>query len=503
MSGRHYITGEWQSGGPSRFAKTNPAATSQVLGEYPIADAATVDRAVQDARAAFPAWRRMSRIRRGEILDRLARLIDRELEPLARLMALEAGKVLGEAKAEIVEARHMVEYVVGTARQPIGELMASEVAAKDLAVIRKPRGMVAVITPWNFPLAVPLWMIAPSLLEGNVVVFKPSEETPGLGQRLVELAIEAGIPPGVLQLLHGTGEITGDALARHPQVDVICFTGSYAVGSQLRQIAAASPHKTCALEMGSKSAVIVCEDADLDLAVQAVLLSAFKTSGQRCVSAGRTIVHRAIEREFTDRLVPRAQSLQFGDPLASTSFAGPLINQAALEKVASYNQLAAQEGAEILLAGERLTDSARAAGNFLSPCIYRQSFAPHLRTIREEVFGPHLAVIPFASDEEAARIYNDTPFGLSLAVITDDYRRQRYYRDECDYGMCYLNLPCIGAEVHVPFGGVKQSGNGQPSAAGLVDAVTHRVVVTTNYERGISMAQGLSSQVPSQTDHRK
>lgn len=495
-TGRHYLTGQWHSGGTRRFTKTNPAAASQVLGDYPIADAATIDRAVRDARAAFPAWRRTSRIRRGEILDRLARLIDRELDALAKLMATEAGKVLGEAKAEIVEARHMVEYVVGTARQPIGEVLASEVAAKDLMVIRKPRGVVAVITPWNFPLAVPLWMIAPSLLEGNTVVFKPSEETPGLGERLVELAIEAGIPPGVLQLVHGTGEETGDALARHPEIDVICFTGSYAVGSQLRRIAAASPHKTCALEMGSKSAVIVCDDADLDLAVQATLLSAFKTSGQRCVSAGRAIVHASIEREFTDRLVAKAESLAFGDPLDASSFAGPLINQAALEKVVSYNELAAKEGAEMLLAGGRITDAARAGGWFLSPCIYRQRYAPGLRTIREEVFGPHLAVIPFSSDEEGAHIYNDTQFGLSLGVISESYRRLRYYRDECDYGMCYLNLPCIGAEVHVPFGGVKQSGNGQPSAAGLVDAVTHRVVVTTNHERGISMAQGLSSQVP-------
>jgi len=495
MNGRHYLTGHWHSGGSRRFSKTNPSDANQTLGEYPIADAATVDRAVLDARAAFPAWRRTSRIRRGEILDRLAKLIDREIDAFARLMAQEAGKVLGEAKAEIVEARHMVEYVVGTARQPTGEILASEVAAKDLAVIRKPRGVVAVITPWNFPLAVPLWMIAPSLLEGNTVVFKPSEETPGIAERLVELAIEAGIPPGVLQLVHGTGEETGDALARHPEIDVICFTGSYAVGSQLRQIAAASPHKTCALEMGSKSAVIVCEDADLDLAVQATLLSAFKTSGQRCVSAGRAIVHASREREFTDRLVAFAQALRFGDPLDAASFAGPLINQSAMEKVLSYNALAAAEKAEMLLPGGRLTGAGQAAGWFLSPCIYRQQHSPTLRTIREEVFGPHLAVIPFASDDEAVRIYNDTPFGLSLGVISEDFRRHRFYRDECDYGMCYINLPCIGAEVHVPFGGVKQSGNGQPSAAGLVDAVTHRVVVTTNHERGISMAQGLSSRV--------
>jgi aldehyde dehydrogenase (NAD+) len=342
---------------------------------------------------------------------------------------------------------------------------------------------------------VPLWMIGPSLVEGNTVVFKPSEETPEIGQRLAQLCVEAGLPAGVLNLVHGLGEEVGEALIRHDGVDVICFTGSYDVGSHIRKVAAESDHKTCACEMGSKSAVIVCHDARLDLAVQAATLSAFKTTGQRCVSAGRVLVHRSLLSAFENALVDRAQQLRFADPFEAGAFAGPLINQGALKKVESYNALAHQEGAHVLLDGERITDAARKLGWFMSPFIYRQEYKPGLRTIREEVFGPHLAVIPFDTDEQAVEIYNDTRYGLSMAVITEDYRRWRMFRDECDYGMGYVNLPCIGAEVHLPFGGVKRSGNGQPSAAALVDSVTHKIAFTVNHQQGITMAQGMSATV--------
>ena len=281
----------------------------------------------------FPAWRRTSRIRRGELFLKLAELIRGEIDALAAVLAQESGKILDEARAEVVEGLHMVEYVFGTARQPIGTVLESEIAAKDLYVRRKPRGVVAVITPWNFPFAVPLWMIGPSLLEGNTVVFKPSEETPAIGERLVRLFDEAGFPPGTINLVHGLGEEVGAALAGHPDVDVVCFTGSYQVGSQIRRLAAESDHKTCALEMGSKSAVIVCEDANLDLACDAAVLSAFKTTGQRCVSAGRILVHEKVFDQFANGFCDRTRRLKFGDPFDRTSFAGPLINQAAVDKV--------------------------------------------------------------------------------------------------------------------------------------------------------------------------
>jgi aldehyde dehydrogenase (NAD+) len=298
-----------------------------------------------------------------------------------------------------------------------------------------------------------------------------------------------------VNLIHGPGETAGDALARHEDVDVVCFTGSYEVGSHIRRLAAECDHKTCACEMGSKSAVIVCEDARLDVAIPAAILSAFKTSGQRCVSGGRVLVHENVIDVFAEQFVRHAARLRFGDPLDPHSFAGPLINQAGVDKVLKYNRLAKEEHAEVLLDGERITDDERRGGYFLSPMVYRQQHKPGIRTIREEVFGPHVALIPFCDDRQAIDIYNDTRYGLSMAVITEDYRRWRLFRDECDYGMGYVNLPCIGAEVHLPFGGVKRSGNGQPSAAALVDAVTHRTAFTVNHGYGIKMAQGMSAEI--------
>jgi aldehyde dehydrogenase (NAD+) len=493
-TGRHWIDGQWRSASGETFENRNPARISELLGSYPAGDSDVVHQAVAAARRAFDPWRRTSRIRRGELLDNLAQLIKRDTDELAAVMARECGKLLNEARAEVIEGLHMVQYCFGLAREPIGECMASEIDEKDIYVRRKPRGVVAVITPWNFPFAVPLWMLGPSLLEGNTCIFKPSEETPQTGQRLVELMVEAGFPPGVVNLVHGIGEQTGDALARHRDVDVVCFTGSYAVGSHIRRLAAEADHKTCALEMGSKSAVVVCQDANLDIAVQSALLSALKTTGQRCVSAGRILVHEGLFDRFAAALVERAGKLRFADPFDPDAFAGPLINEAAVRKVESYNELARQEGAHVLLEGGRMTDAQRADGWFMSPMIYRQEHRPGVRTIREEVFGPHVALVPFRDDEHAIEIYNDTPYGLSMAVITEDYRRWRMYRDECDYGMAYVNLPCIGAEVHLPFGGVKRSGNGQPSAAGLVESVTHRTAFTVNHQRGITMAQGMRAE---------
>ncbi len=494
-TGRQYIAGSWESSAEQTFENRNPANFAEVLGIYPCGSAHDVDRAVSAASEAFKPWRRTSRIKRGDMFDRLAQLIARDVDSLAEVLARESGKLIDEARAEVIEGLHMVQYVFGTARQPTGSVIESEIEAKDLYVRRKPRGVVAVITPWNFPFAVPLWMLGPSLLEGNTTVFKPSEETPETGQRLVELFIEAGFPAGTINLIHGLGEEAGQALAAHEQVDVVCFTGSYEVGAKIRQMAAQCDHKTCACEMGSKSAVIVCEDAQLELACDAAVLSAFKTSGQRCVSGSRMIVQRNVLDRFVEGFVERAKKLRFADPFEPGAFSGPMINQAGVDKVLGYNDLAREEKAEVLLDGGRISSDKRGNGYFLSPFIYRQQYAPGLRTIREEAFGPHVAVIPFDDDDEAVRIYNDTRYGLSMAVITENYRRWRFYRDECEYGMGYVNLPCIGAEVHLPFGGVKRSGNGQPSAAALVDAVTHRTSFTVNHEVGITMAQGMSANV--------
>jgi aldehyde dehydrogenase (NAD+) len=494
VTGRNLIAGEWTTPRGSRFPSHNPAHTTEVIGEFPASSAADADAAVAAARKAFPEWRRTSRIRRAELFDSLAQLVKRDTDDLARLMARECGKVVTECRAEVVEGLHMIQYVFGTARMPMGDVLASEIAEKDAFMRRKPWGVAAVITPWNFPFAVPLWMLGPSLVEGNTVVFKPSEDTPAIGQRLVELFLEAGFPPGAINLVHGDG-VVGEALVKNSGVNVVLFTGSYDVGHRIQQLSAEHYDRIVACEMGSKSAVIVCADARLDLAVNAALISGFKTSGQRCVSAGRILVAESLFDRFADKLVAAAQRIRIGDPLDPASFTGPVINRAAVDKIESYNRLAKEEGATVLLDGGRLTDADRKHGWFLSPFVYRMEARPGVRCIREEVFGPHLALIPFKTNEDAARIYNDTPFGLSMAVVTEDYRAMRFFRDECDFGMGYVNLPCIGAEVHLPFGGVKKSGNGHPSAAGLIETVTHKIAWTVNHGTEIKMAQGLTTNI--------
>jgi aldehyde dehydrogenase (NAD+) len=494
MKGRLAIAGEWL---PPRddFPSVSPANLAEVVGTFPSATPAEVAQAVDAARAAQPTWRRTSRILRAECFDRLAQLIKRDTDSLATLMARECGKNITECRAEVVEGLHMVQYVFGTGREGVyGQVVASEIAEKDSYVLRKPWGVVAVITPWNFPFAVPLWMLGPSLLEGNTCVFKPSEDTPAVGQRLVELFAEAGFPAGTVNLVHGAGP-TGEAIVKNPGVNVVCFTGSYDVGRRIQEVSASMPDRLVAAEMGGKNAVIVCDDARFDLAVTAGVLSAFKTTGQRCVSASRVIVHESLIDRYAKAFVDTAKRLRFGDPLDPHQFAGPVIHGESVQKVLGYNRLAKEEGVQVLLDGGEVQPVSGTKGCFLSPFVYRTEWKPGLRVVREEVFGPHVALVPFRTDEDAARIYNDTDYGLSMAVITESYRRMRFFRDECEYGMGYVNLPSIGAEVHLPFGGVKKSGNGHPSAAGLVEAVTHKTAFTVNHGTEIKMAQGLTTAI--------
>ncbi|HYV38019.1 MAG TPA: aldehyde dehydrogenase family protein, partial [Gemmataceae bacterium] len=490
----HLLAGRWLSRTDKPFDSRSPARLQEVVGTFPTAGADLAAEAVAAAKAAYPGWRRTSRVKRAELFDNLAQLVKRDTDSLAQLMARECGKVVTECRAEVIEGLHMIQYVFGLGRMSMGDVLASEIAEKDAFMRRKPWGVVAVITPWNFPFAVPLWMLGPSLLEGNTVVFKPSEDTPAIGQRLVELFEEAGFPPGVLNLVHGDGA-TGEALVRDPRVNVVLFTGSWDVGKRIQQLSADMHDRIVASEMGSKSAVIVCDDARFDLAVWAGIISAFKTSGQRCVSAGRILVHEKLMDRYANEFVATAKRLRIGDPLDAGNFTGPVIHTGSVEKIQSYNDLAKKEGATILLDGGRMTSGHHAQGCYMAPFIYRTPHRSDMRCIREEVFGPHLALIPFKDNDDAVRIYNDTDYGLSLAVITEDYRKMRFFREECEYGLGYVNLPCIGAEVHLPFGGVKKSGNGHPSAAGLIEAVSHKTAWTVNHGYEIKMAQGLTTSI--------
>ncbi|MFZ4508325.1 MAG: aldehyde dehydrogenase family protein [Fimbriimonas sp.] len=489
----NYIDGEWQGNGQT-FESLNPADRREVVGSAPLSTKAEADAAVAAAKHAYESWRELSWVKRAEYVDNFAQLIKRDVEELSQLVTRECGKPINEGRADVIEALHMAQYIAGLGRLPIGLNISSEIAAKDAYILKKPKGVIACITPWNFPVAIPLWVVLPSVLAGNTVVFKPSEETPMCGHRLMELFHEAGFPKGVINLIHGTGEEAGDPLVKHKDVAAILFTGSRAVGKYIQQVAAGDAYKFAATEMGGKNATIVLEDADIDLAVNACVLGAFKTTGQRCVSTSRIIIDKKIEPEFTARYVEKVKRIKIGNGLLDETFMGPLINPEGIEKWRHHNAKAIEEGAQVLIQGEHLTEGDYAHGNFVSPFVYRfDEYKKGTFCLREEAFSPHVAIIPVDGMEEAVEVYNDTDYGLAMAVITEDYRKWRWVRDHAEFGLGYVNLPSIGAEVHLPFGGVKASGNGHPGAEGIIDSVTHRVAFTVNHAREIVMAQGLTT----------
>jgi len=493
---KNLIAGEWKDAASgARFDSVNPANTQEVVGTGPDSDERDVDAAVRAAKAAFPAWSKLSWVRRGEILDNFAQLIKRDTEAMSRLVTRECGKPINEGRADVIESLHMVQFAAALGRLPIGECISSEIPEKDAYIRRKPKGVVACISPWNFPMAIPLWEMTPSLVSGNTVVLKPSEETPICADYLFRLMAEAGFPPGVINIVHGQGETAGAPLVAHPDVDVVLFTGSYQVGKIVQRQAAAEAHKFVATEMGGKNALIVLDDADLNIAVPAALLSAFKTSGQRCVTSNRLIVDRKLVDRFQEQFLEMVDRIKIGDGLREDVFMGPLINDGGVKKFLHHNAKAKEEGATVLRDGGALTDGDYANGHFVKPFVYRMEYRPNTFCLREEAFSPHVAIIPVDGVEQAVEVYNDTDYGLAMAVVTEDYRKWRYVRDHADYGLGYVNLPSIGAEVHLPFGGVKNSGNGHPSAEGLIDAVTHRTAFTVNHAREIVMAQGLSTKI--------
>jgi aldehyde dehydrogenase (NAD+) len=495
IKARNYIGGEWTESAQT-FESLNPANQKETIGIAPLSNKADVDQAVGAALKAYHTWRDLSWVKRAEYIDAFAQLVKRDIEEISQLVTRECGKPINEGRADAVEALHMAQYVAGMARFPIGQAISSEIAAKDAFILRRPKGVVACITPWNFPSAIPLWVVLPAVLAGNTVVFKPAEQTPIVGNKLMELFVEAGFPAGVINIIHGTGEDAGDPLVKHKDVAAILFTGSRAVGKYIQQVAAGDAFKFAATEMGGKNATIVLADADVDLAVNACILGAFKTSGQRCVSTSRIIIDRKIEPEFTKKFVEKVGRIKIGNGLQEDTFMGPLIEEAGIEKWKLHNAKAREEGGEVLVDGQQLTDGDYKCGNFVSPFVYRfEHYKKNTFCLREEAFSPHVAIIGIDGMEEAVDVYNDTDYGLAMAVITEDYRKWRWVRDHAEYGLGYVNLPSIGAEVHLPFGGVKASGNGHPGAEGILESVTHRVAFTVNHAREIVMAQGLSTDI--------
>ena len=368
MEGENYINGAFVNGiSGDRFESRNPANVDEVLGTFPLSSETDVNNAVHAAQEAYHSWRRLSRIKRGEYFDEFVQLLKKDREEISRLVTKECGKGIVEGRADVTEGIHMVQYVFGTVRMPHGDVIDSEIPEKDAFMRRKPKGVVAAITPWNFPFAIPLWLICPSIVEGNTVILKPSRETACTANKIAEYAHKAGFPPGVINVVHGG---CGDLLVKHLDTHVILFVGSNDVGSEIKKIVAGFHNKMCACEMGGKNALIVLDDANLNIAVNAAIISAFKTSGQRCTSASRLIVHEKVLSEFEKRFVETTKRLRIGNPLDEDIFMGPVINQSATEKIARYNELAKKKGAMVLLDGGRLTGEHYKKGYFMSPlCI--------------------------------------------------------------------------------------------------------------------------------------
>jgi acyl-CoA reductase-like NAD-dependent aldehyde dehydrogenase len=460
-------------------------ATGEVLATFPRSTAADVDRAVQRAKAAFEQWRLTPAPERGNVLFRFAELLRAHKDELTELMTREMGKVKAEAGGDVQEAIDMSYYMGGEGRRLFGQTTPSELRDKFMMSVRMPVGVVGAITPWNFPIAIPSWKLAPALVCGNTVVLKPAEDTPALADRFVELLADAGVPDGVVNVVHGFGEEAGDALVRHPDVAVITFTGSRETGVAVTK-AAADLLKHVHLELGGKNAILVMDDADVDLAVEGIVWSAFGTSGQRCTAASRVIAHRSVYGELQTKLVAAAERLRLGPGWEDDTDVGPLINGAALEKVHRYTEIGKREGAKLLTGGE---PAAGNGGFFYRPTVFADA-EPGMRIAQEEIFGPTTALIPVDTFEEAVAAANSVRYGLSSAIFTRDVNRAFRAMRDLQSGITYINAGTTGAEVHLPFGGTKETGNGHREAGqAALDVFTEWKSIYVDYSGKLQRAQ--------------
>ena len=485
---KNYIDGEWVDAASGETFESTSPANGDTIGVFPKSGADDVERAVAAARAAFEEWRLVPAPKRGEILFRFAQLVTDAKDELTDLMAREMGKVKAEAGGDVQEAIDMSYYMAGEGRRLYGHTTPSELQNKFNMSVRMPIGVVGVITPWNFPIAIPSWKIAPALVAGNTVVFKPATDTPLLGERFVELLAEAGVPGGVVNIVHGGGGAVGDALVRHPDVPVITLTGSRETGVQVLKNAA-DELKRVHLELGGKNAIIVMDDANLDLAVDGIIWSAFGTSGQRCTAASRVIVHRNVYGTLSSRLVQAVEGLKLGAGWEDETDIGPVINERALEKIHSYTEIGRNEGADLLTGGEVARDNGLDKGFYYRPTVFGD-VRPDMRIAQEEIFGPTTALIPVDSFDEAIQVGNGVQYGLSSSIFTQDVNKAFRAIRDLDTGITYVNAGTTGAEVHLPFGGTKDTGNGHREAGqAALDVFTEWKSVYVDYSGKLQRAQ--------------
>jgi aldehyde dehydrogenase (NAD+) len=478
---RNFISGEWQESSSAKTIENiNPANTDDRIGTIRQATRDEARRAVESASNARASWRATPAPARGRILARAARLMEEDKENLARMLTREEGKTLAESRGELQRSINVAEFCAGEARRLNGETIQSELPANFAYTIKQPLGVVACITPWNFPVAIPVWKIAPALVAGNTVVFKPASLTPSTAVRIVEIFEEAGIPKGVLNLILGSGSEAGDEIINHPAVKAVSFTGSNEIGIRMyEQVSRRGAKVQC--EMGGKNPVVVMEDADMELAVESTAQGAFGSSGQRCTATSRAVVVNEVADEFVERIAARAKSMRIGDGADPQTEMGPSVDEGQFKTVLSYIDIGREDGATLVCGGSRAEGDGLDKGYFVQPTVFDR-VTPDMRIAREEIFGPVLSVLRVKDFDEAMRVANDSEYGLSSSIFTNDAARIFRFVDEIETGMTHINSPTTGGEAHIPFGGIKSTGIGdREQGSTALDFYTELKVIYVDY----------------------
>ncbi|MBS3176431.1 aldehyde dehydrogenase family protein [Candidatus Woesearchaeota archaeon] len=491
---QNYINGKWvDSVSGKTFKSFNPANTDEIIGVVPASDHRDVYHAVRAAKKAFEQWRLVPAPKRGDLLFEVAERLKKEKERIGDIVCKEMGKVKKESHGDVQEAIDMAYYMAGEGRRLFGDTVHSELPNKDIKTVRVPIGVFGLITPWNFPVAIPAWKILPALVCGNTVVFKPASLTPCVATEFVKIFDDAGIPPGVLNLVHGFGTDVGEAILKHPDVRGVSFTGSAAVGRRVAELCGPRFAKFC-LEMGGKNVIIIMDDADLDLAVEGCIWAGFGTTGQRCTAGSRVVVHKKVHDEFLKKFVAAAKKLKLGDGLDKDTDIGPLVSQDAVDKVQRYMDIAkSKDKVTFMCGGKKAKGKGLDKGYFFEPTILA-NVKPHHIVAQEEIFGPVVSVLKTNDLYDALEIANSVQYGLSASIFTKNIQYAHIAARELQTGIVYINTSTIGAEVHTPFGGVKNTGNGHREAGGqggAIETYTEMKVINVDYSGKIQKAQGI------------
>ncbi|WP_085523805.1 aldehyde dehydrogenase family protein [Tuberibacillus sp. Marseille-P3662] len=484
----NYINGTWKPARLGSFVVNTNPATGETLGHVTVSSAQEVSEAVGAAKDAQVSWCKVPAPVRGEYLYKIGELLKQRKEHLARTLTSEMGKVIDEARGEVQEAIDMAFFMGGEGRRLVGQTVPSELPNKHAMSLREPVGVAGLITPWNFPIAIASWKTLPAIVSGNTVVWKPASDTPALAYEFVKIFEEAGLPKGVVNLVYGSGGTVGEAMVEHPDIDIISFTGSSDTGSQINA-RAGELFKRVSLEMGGKNAIIVMNDADLDLAVDGIIWSAYGTTGQRCTACSRLIVHKNVKAAIEERLLERINQLTLGDGLDEAVDIGPVVNSEALQHINAYMNVAKKDGATLLCGGHITREGPLANGHYFKPTLFTD-VTNDMRIAHEEIFGPVLSLIPVNDLDEAIQVNNSVDYGLSSAIYTNDTNKTFKAMHELNSGLVYINAGTIGAEIHLPFGGTKATGNGhRDSGIAALDVFAEWKSVYIDYSQKLQRAQ--------------